>query len=78
MTYYIHIHIHTGLFTKNDAKTLTLLFLNKTELFNLCNILWIYTSHVAIKVLKTLRQSGTVELANKAFNTPTHGLRPPP
>ena len=29
----------TGLFTKNDAKALTLLFLNETEFFNLCKYL---------------------------------------
>ena len=30
------LNSYTGLFTKNDAKALTLLFLNKTEFFNLC------------------------------------------
>ena len=35
----IEVEAFTGLFTKNDAKALTLLFLNETEFFNLCKYL---------------------------------------
>ena len=59
----------TGQFTRNDAKAITLLFLNETEVFNFYNLnfFWIDTFHMATQVMNTLCQSGTVVLASKAF-----------